>query len=324
MSLTVTLSRLPVLVASLAVSVAGAVLPLSPLSGVAVARSTDGSCASGTQSLQGEIRGSDGQHVDATLGFDLTDAAGHALDANGCPATSAGHAFMINPNYTVPAEGSAGQGTYSWHLDGIPANAVKVEIETYPRNPASSPRYQVTNTTYYARSMRHFALPTSAIVQVVLPRADTCPSADGIGSRTVTAYVVHWNSRTHRGSFTRDSVSFADAFSALPDRNNPGSGSPIQGLALGAAKSNGTVALAQLAAAPGKGQPYTFVVRTGHYGGRAYSTDYRGRQTFGVTACSAGTASVYEIPGSLSRAERHRLADYLYKHRSGFLVTNNR
>ena len=315
--------RLPALVASVAaglvVTAAGAAVP-----DAASARSADGACAASTQSLHGQIRGSDGRYVDATLGFDLTDAGGHPLDANGCVTTNPAPAFMINPNYMVPSDGSTTVGTFDWQLDGIPGNAVKVEIETYPRGPASAPRYQRTDTTHYARSLRRFALPTSIDVQVVLPRADSCPAADGVANRLVRAFVVHWNKKTHKATFSRDPLTLADAFSALPDRNDPGIGSPVPGLGIGSANADGTMSLMQLASAPGKGQPYTLVVRARHYGGRAYSTDYRGRQTFGVTACTNATVSVYETPGNLSRSDRHRLADYLDKHVKGFAVTNNR
>ncbi|HVU74201.1 MAG TPA: hypothetical protein VHE83_14645 [Mycobacteriales bacterium] len=312
-----TIRRLPVLVASLAVASTAVAVLATPAS----ARPRDAGCASSTQSLHGEIRGSDGLFVDATLAFDLEDSSGHALAANGCRATSATPAFFVNPNYTVPADGATSGGTFEWSLDGIPSNAVKVEIETYPRNPAAAPKYQVTNTKYYARSMRHFALPSSDDIQVVMPRADACPGPDGIiGSRTVRAYVVHWNGRS--ASFTRDSVTMTDAFSALADRNTPGFGNPVMGLGIGTANSDGTVTLAQLSSAGGLGQPYTMVFRAGHAGGRAYSTDYRGRQTFGVTACSSGFATIYEIP-ALSTSSRHALADYLYAHGKGFLVTAN-
>ena len=309
--------RRPVLVASLVAGVVAATLVATP----AAARPHDG-CAGGTQSLHGEIRGSDGLFVDATLAFDLTDSAGHALNADGCRASSATPAFFVNPNYTIAADGETFGGTFLWQVD-LPANATKVEIETYPRNPAAAPKYQVTNTKYYARSMRHFDLPTSASIQIVMPRADSCPSSDGIASRTVQAFVVGWSTSTHRATLTHDAVTYANAFSALADANTPGFGNPVMGLGIGRSNSDGTVSLAQLASAARAGQPYTFVFRAAHAGGRAYSTDYRGRQTFGVTACTSGFATIYEIPGGLSASERHKLADYLYSHFKSYLVNVN-
>ncbi|HVU74200.1 MAG TPA: hypothetical protein VHE83_14640 [Mycobacteriales bacterium] len=301
---------------------------LAPLVGPATAGAAPAAraqCQPLTQVLHGHYYGSDGRHVNATIAFTVADRSMHEINAEGCGQSFDRPAFFVNPNYRLPADGSMTEGSTEWSVV-LPANAWHVQIETYPRGPASSPRYQRTDLTYYARSMRRFNLPNTSDIQVVLPRADTCPAGTGVAERVVKAYRVAWNTKTHKSSITLDgAVTHADAFSGMPDKNNPNAGSPIQGLSLGSKpQPDGTVLLHEMASAPTRlGQPYTMVVSAPHFGGKAYSQDYRGRQTFGVTACSTGVAQVYELPTNLPFKERHRLQDALYKHHSNYLITVN-
>lgn len=303
----------------------GALLGAAPVGAVAQASTAGAACQPLTQVLHGHFRGSDGKHVNATLAFTVADRSMHEINASGCGQSFDRPAFFVNPNYRLPASGSSTEGSDEWTVR-LPANAWHVQIETYPRGPASSPRYQRTNLAFYARSMRRFNLPNTSDIQVVLPRADTCPTGTGVAERVVRAYRVTWNAAKHRSSIVLDgAVTHADAFSGMPDRNNPNAGSPIQGLSLGSKpQADGTVLLHELASAPGRlGQPYTMVIRAPHFGGKAYSQDYRGRQTFGVTACSQGEAPVYELPQNLPLSQRHALQDALYKHHKNYLVTVN-
>ena len=309
-----------------ALGLAGATLLGAGPAGATPARPTArGQCQPLTQALHGHFRGSDGRFVNATLAFTVADRSMEEINAEGCSQSFDRPAFFVNPNYALPAYGSLTQGSDEWTVM-LPANAWHVQIETYPRGPASSPRYQRTDLTYYARSMRRFNLPNHSDIQVVLPRADTCPAGDGVAQRVVKAYQVLWNSRKQQSVIVRDgAVSHADAFSGLPDRNNPNTGSPVQGLSLGSrTRADGTVLLSEMASAPSRlGQPYTMVVRAPHFSGKAYSQDYRGRQTFGVTSCSTGLAQVYELPVGLPIAQRHRLQDGLYRHHTNYLITVN-
>ncbi len=93
----------------------------------------------GPKAISGILRGADGSYVDAMLGFDIIDAQGHAIKADGSPATG-GYGALLRLNYCVSAAGTTdpttscgGQRvTGSWSLD-LPSNAVRVYVEAYPK-----------------------------------------------------------------------------------------------------------------------------------------------------------------------------------------------
>jgi len=112
----------------------------------------DGRCAPATDRVfAGSLRGADGLGVNATIGFDMQDAAGHTVDlATGCAAH--GYSTILQINHDVSSRGQAvGTATQPsnsaptsvvtdrYAIRGIPANIVSTFIEVYPRDYTGSP-----------------------------------------------------------------------------------------------------------------------------------------------------------------------------------------
>jgi hypothetical protein len=135
--------------------------------------------------VSGTIMGSDGNVVDALIGFDVRDGAGNMIDLG---AKKVGYSAIQRLNYCVPTTGAAATQTCpngyvtgkTWSIK-VPYNAAKIYIEVYPKAPSSTnylntPTYSgpmagTTNTsTYSATYRRDISLPGSVSnVKVVLP-----------------------------------------------------------------------------------------------------------------------------------------------------------
>lgn len=111
-------------------------------------------CASNSgKSISGTVFGQDGRDVNVSIGFDLVDKNGKALNADpksasyGCAKTGGYSVPQTYLNHFVPPEG-APQGstmqdgtktTRAWTLGNIPSNAVGAYIEVYHRGYKGSP-----------------------------------------------------------------------------------------------------------------------------------------------------------------------------------------
>jgi hypothetical protein len=98
----------------------------------------------GPKVISGVLRGANGSYVDAMIGFDILDAQGRKIQANGTPVTNGGYGALIRLNYCLSSAGSQaatpgcdGQNlTDQWSLQ-LPSNAVRVYVEAYPKAPSS-------------------------------------------------------------------------------------------------------------------------------------------------------------------------------------------
>lgn len=130
-----------------------AVAVLAPLAG-ALSGPASAACAARTsRSISGAVYGQDGRDVNASVGFDVLDAAGRPINADpsradyGC-AKSGGYSVpQTYVNHFVSYEGAAPgtvmkdgtRTTRAWRVGTLPANAASVWIEAYSRGYQGSP-----------------------------------------------------------------------------------------------------------------------------------------------------------------------------------------
>jgi hypothetical protein len=98
--------------------------------------------SSGSKTISGTVRGADGRFVDVMLGFDIIDASGHKIRADGKPVTEPGYGAIQRLNYCVPSTGAAhatatcgGTRLSDRWSQKLPSNASIVYIEAYPKAP---------------------------------------------------------------------------------------------------------------------------------------------------------------------------------------------
>lgn len=183
-----------------------------------------------TKSVSGDVLSIDGRAVDVFIGIDLQDSAGHALKADGTASTG-GYAITMRINPSLGAEGSATRTGYAttWHAT-IPANAVKMYVETYPRN---SGTYGTTNDVRYGRALRRFSVGGSlSNVHIRLPLQ--CAKGGNTGSISGASSIGGVRKQIYRVS----------AFSIGADNN---AAKPILGFNIGTTASNGTFTIPSLA-----------------------------------------------------------------------------
>ena len=132
------------------------VLALAVAAGLAAAPAAPASaaCASNTgKAISGTVFGQDGRDVNVSIGVDLVDKAGRALNADpkssayGCAKTGGYSVAQTYLNHFVGPEG-APQGstmkdgsktTRAWRVGSIPSNAVGAYVEVYHRGYQGSP-----------------------------------------------------------------------------------------------------------------------------------------------------------------------------------------
>jgi hypothetical protein len=189
--------------------------------------------AAATRTVKASLLGSDGRAVGVFIGVDLQDAAGRAIDANGCLHSrcgTSGYAKTLRLNPDLDAAGSvsrAGQAT-TFSLS-VPANAAKVFIEAYPRNKG---QHGVTNDTRYGRALRRLAMPYAGTANLRLPLQ--CSAGGGTGA--LAGYTTVGGVRTQ--------VDRISAFSIGADNNTA---NPILGFNIGTSASNGSFRIPSLA-----------------------------------------------------------------------------
>ncbi len=205
-----------------ALSAAAAVLFLLGL-GVPVALPASAACASDTgKSISGTVVGQDGRDVNVSIGFDLVDSSGRALNGGspgsagyGCPKTGA---YSVPQSYLNHFVGPLGQPekarargfspsdrasqrsrermrdgtpvTRAWRIDHVPSNAVGTFIEVYHRGYQGSAcrdaqgRYcfNPENHTKYGNANEHIVPVGTTDLQIRLPM--TCAYGGTAGALT--------------------------------------------------------------------------------------------------------------------------------------------
>jgi hypothetical protein len=155
--------------------------------------------------VSGTIMGTDGNVVDALIGFDVRDGAGNMIDLG---AKKVGYSSIQRMNYCVPSSGaSATQTCPNGYVTGttwsvkVPYNATKIYIEVYPKAASSSNWYHsatydgpfagTTDTsTYSATYRREISLPGSVSnVKIALPRS--CGVA-GAQTGSLFGHIAGW------------------------------------------------------------------------------------------------------------------------------------
>ena len=171
----------------LALSTAAAALAAGPSAPPASA-----ACASVTsRSISGTVFGQDGRDVNASVGIDLVDAAGRALDATpgsatyGCAKTGGYSVRQSYLNHFVGPEGVAPgslmkdgtRTTRAWRIGSIPSNAVGAYVEVYSRGYQGSPCkdsagdwcFNPQTLTKYGNSNKHLVPVGTTGLPVRLP-----------------------------------------------------------------------------------------------------------------------------------------------------------
>jgi len=114
--------------------------------------------------LGGTAQGEDYRYARIQVSIDLFDSAGTRIGWDGCPQTG-GYSRVVNINTHLGGTGTndpVGQ-TKDWVLTGIPANAVRANVEAYPKSPTG------TDLTRYGRSFRHNRMVGDTGIHLKLP-----------------------------------------------------------------------------------------------------------------------------------------------------------
>ena len=166
------------------------------------------------KSIAGTIRGADGSYVDAMIGFDILDSLGRKIKADGSLVTDGGYGALARLNYclssagttdpTLAATGCDGTGlTDQWSLK-LPANAVTVYVEAYPKNTSSSgwingyrgyygPNPGTTDeTTFGMTYRRNISVLGGAVIGVKLAMPKVCGQPNGT-TGTLWGYIYQGN-----------------------------------------------------------------------------------------------------------------------------------
>lgn len=190
--------------------------------------------------FSGTILGSDGRAVGALIGFDLHDAQGRQITAQGCVESPLcpveGYAMNLRINPDLGAEGSTDRRAWDtrWAIE-VPPNTASVYIEVYPQ----AAGFGGTDESRYGSAMRHkVKVPFGGPVHLRLP-LDRCD----LGGTTGTIEGV----ATKGGR--RVSLARSIAWSMGRDNNT---GRPILGWNVEPPGPNGTFRLPNLAS----GQTY--------------------------------------------------------------------
>lgn len=138
----------------------------------------------------------DGRFLDALIGVQTTDAAGHTVDLNGAPHAP-GYTYVQRVNPALPATGSVTEGTRSWGGICISPKIVEAFIEIYPKAPNG-----VTDKSRYGEAS-HYSQPiTVGVSNLVTLRL---PLRHELGGDTgyVNGYLTHAGHRIDPALITR-------------------------------------------------------------------------------------------------------------------------
>lgn len=164
-------------------------------------------CAkNGGKAISGTVFGQDDRDVNVSIGFDLVDAGGKALNADpkkpgyGCAKTGGYSVDQSYLNHFVGPEGAPANSvmkdghrtTRTWRLSDIPSNAVGSYIEVYTRGYQGSPCkdaagnycFNPENHVKYGNSNKHIVPIGTANLPIRLPM--TCGYGGTAGSITGT------------------------------------------------------------------------------------------------------------------------------------------
>ncbi|MCW2547689.1 MAG: hypothetical protein JWN96_2149 [Mycobacterium sp.] len=184
--------------------------------------------AASTKVISGTIKGADGHVVDVMLGFDVLDARGNKIDLG---YLNAGYSAIQRLNHCVPIQGATGTGvcpanyqastrihtdaqgtTYNWSLR-VPANAVTVYVEAYPKEPTpnnwvsfrgyTGPMPGTSNVTEYGMTHRrsvYVGAGSRSGISIVLPRA--CGNGAHATSGTMAGHISGWPAGVNGSIYT--------------------------------------------------------------------------------------------------------------------------
>ncbi len=178
-----------------------AAAPATPLASPSTA------CAKNTgKAITGTVFGQDDRDVNVSLGFDLVDGSGRAVNADprqpgyGCAKTGGYSIAQTYLNHFVGPEGAPANSlmkdghrtTRGWQLVDIPSNAVGAYIEVYTRGYQGSPCkdsagnycFNPENHVKYGNSNKHLVPIGTANLPIRLPT--TCAYGGTAGSITGT------------------------------------------------------------------------------------------------------------------------------------------
>ena len=196
-------ARRTALLGALAASVLGSTLALATPAATAQA-----ACATTSgKAITGTVFGQDGRDVNVSIGFDLVDRNGRALNGDpkapgyGCPKTGPYSVPHREINHFVGPEGQApnsvmrdaqgreqGRTTRAWAVRDVPSNAVGAYIEVYHRGYTGSPCKDASGNwcfnhqtlTKYGNSNKHLVPVGTANLPIRLPM--TCRYGGTAGS----------------------------------------------------------------------------------------------------------------------------------------------
>jgi hypothetical protein len=192
---------------------AGLVAAMAPVLAVAPAQAA---CATNTgKSISGTVFGQDGRDVNVSIGFDVVDANGRALNTDprsasyGCAKTGGYSVPQSYLNHFVGPEGQPqgsqmkdaqgnpqGTTTRAWKVGSLPSNAVGAYIEVYHRGYKGSPCkdsagnwcFNPQTLTKYGNANKHTVPVGTANLPIRLPM--TCAyrgTAGGIAGKILNA-----------------------------------------------------------------------------------------------------------------------------------------
>lgn len=168
-------------------------------------------CATNTgKSISGTVFGQDGRDVNVSIGVDVVDRNGRAVNADprsasyGCAKTGGYSVPQLYLNHFVGPEGAPQGGvmqdgnrtTRAWKVGSLPSNAVGAYVEVYSRGYAGSPCkdangnycFNPSNTTKYGYANKHVVPVGTQGLPIRLPM--TCAhkgTAGNIQGRIVNA-----------------------------------------------------------------------------------------------------------------------------------------
>ncbi len=194
----------PLIALVLATPLPSAPPPPTPIASPATA------CASNTgKAISGTVAGQDGLDVNVSIGFDVVDSAGRAVNVDptkpgyGCAKTGGYSLPQTYLNHFVSPTGAprdslmqdGNRTRRDWRVGNLPSNAVGAYIEVYHRGYTGSPCrdsagnycFNPPTLTKYGYSNKHIVPVGTANLPIVLPT--TCGYGGTAGSLTGTVTV---------------------------------------------------------------------------------------------------------------------------------------
>jgi len=173
-------------------AVLAAVALVAGLAPVIASAPAQAGCATNTgKSISGTVFGQDGRDVNVSIGFDVVDRNGRALNTDpnsagyGCAKTGGYSVPQSYLNHFVTYEGAAPgtvmkdgrRTTRAWRVGSLPSNATQVWVEAYSRGYQGSPCkdsagnycFNPQTLTKYGNSNKHLVPVGTANLPIRLP-----------------------------------------------------------------------------------------------------------------------------------------------------------